>query len=62
MAASLETPPLEKLTLDAELAVRRARRMLEWMRVICENEAYVLQDACSTPRENSGPVHDSAHD
>jgi hypothetical protein len=53
MAVVFEEQKVEKLTLDAELALRRARRMLEWLRVIYENEARILKQSSGSDGKNS---------
>jgi len=53
MAVVVEEQKVEKLTLDAELALRRARRMVEWLRVIYENEARILKQSSDSDGKNS---------
>jgi hypothetical protein len=53
MAVVFEEQKVEKLTLDAELALRRARRMVEWLRVIYENEARILKQSSGSDGKNS---------
>ncbi len=53
MAAAIEEQKIDKLTLDAELALRRARQMVEWMRVIYENEARILKQSAGSDGKNS---------
>ncbi len=42
MQAEAELETLEQVEFDNELAVRRTRRMIEFMGVLCENERRVL--------------------
>lgn len=53
MAAGNEIVEIDKLNLDAELAMRRARRLLEWMRAVYENEAQFLTEHPPAPRSSS---------
>jgi len=53
MAVVVEEQKVEKLTLDAELALRRARRMVEWLRVIYENEVRILKQSSDSDGKNS---------
>jgi len=53
MAVVVEEQKVEKLTLDAEIALRRARRMVEWLRVIYENEARILKQSSDSDGKNS---------
>jgi hypothetical protein len=58
MPQVLDPETIDQLTLDAELAMRRARRMLEWMRVIYESEARILTDSDCSGRQNFRSLRD----
>jgi hypothetical protein len=39
---------LAKIKLDAHLAVKRAQKMLEFLRVVCQNERRILHGPAQT--------------
>jgi hypothetical protein len=44
MATVSDDAKFFKMSLEAEVAVRRARRMAEFMRLVCEKESRILND------------------
>jgi hypothetical protein len=42
MATVIEDAKFLKMSLEGEIAVRRARRMAEFMRLVCEKESRIL--------------------
>jgi hypothetical protein len=44
-----EDKVLETLTLEDEMALRRARRLLEFIRVVYENEAQIVEKTVVHP-------------
>ena len=55
---------LDKMMLDHKMAVHRAKRLVEFMRVACRNEAQVLRDLGFRGGNNAGlsVQNDHAHD
>jgi hypothetical protein len=48
-----EGEELKDMTVASELAMRRARRMIEFMRAVCENEAQILPEEPKTAGDES---------
>ena len=44
MPTTNEDEQLDKMMLDQQMALRRDKRLIEFMRIVCHNEAHFLRD------------------
>ena len=51
--SSNDQEQLNALNLEVEVSLRRARRLVEFMRVVCENEVQILNQSAKEPVQSS---------
>ena len=56
MPRNFDEPQLDRLNLDTQMALGRVRKMMEWMRTVCENEAQILHSLANRNWQSFTPM------
>jgi hypothetical protein len=54
--APFDENQLDHINLQSDLSLRKAKRMLEWMRTVYENEASLLRREKEAEENSGGPI------